>query len=259
MKNNFSCKATQLLPLIIILAFSSCSGGKVKEGNKESVKTFNLGSIESLAPLKFSKKISEYVEINLLDVRTADEYAGGHLEHAANLDVSSHEFEKNILMLKKEIPVFLYCRSGSRSFQAAETLQDLGFKQIYTLDGGAVAWQSAGLALITPSSPKNKGMSIKEYRKLTSSSQLVLVDFSAVWCGPCRQLKPIIQEIATKNKDVVKLIEVDVDENPLLASEINISSIPALNLYKNGNKVWSIIGFDENTEASIYKAILKNK
>lgn len=100
---------------------------------------------------------------------------------------------------------------------------------------------------------------MKEYKKLTSSSPLVLVDFSAVWCGPCRQLKPIIEEIAKKNKNVVKLVEIDVDENPILSAEMNISSIPTLKLYKNGNKVWSIIGFDENTETAIYQAILKNK
>lgn len=125
LKNN-CCKATQFLYIIFTLAFFACSGNKVKGGNEEALQKENTGSIESLAPLEFSKKMSEFSEINLIDVRTADEYAGGHLDHAANVDVNNAEFEKSILTLKKETPVFVYCRSGSRSLTAAETLQKLG-------------------------------------------------------------------------------------------------------------------------------------
>jgi rhodanese-related sulfurtransferase len=90
------------------------------------------------------KKAKELLkeDIQLVDVRTPKEYEEGHIENALNIDVTDDSFVKNIQQLNKEKPVMVYCRSGHRSARAAQILKEQGFKKIYNLDGGFMAWES---------------------------------------------------------------------------------------------------------------------
>lgn len=74
------------------------------------------------------------------------------------------------------------------------------------------------------------------------SAGSVLVDFLAPWCGPCRMVSPTIDEIARENKFGVKFVKVNVDENPSIASEYNIQSIPTIAIFKNGKIIRTTIG-----------------
>jgi rhodanese-related sulfurtransferase len=74
--------------------------------------------------------------IQLIDVRTPDEYKSGHIKNAKNIDFYSSDFNVEFNKLDKEKPVYIYCRSGSRSRQSANKLADMGFKIIYDLKGG---------------------------------------------------------------------------------------------------------------------------
>ncbi len=75
------------------------------------------------------------------------------------------------------------------------------------------------------------------------AAEYALVDFSAVWCGPCRMLAPIIEELSDELDGKVGFFNADVDDNIGLAQTYGISSIPALILFKNGKPVDSMIGF----------------
>ncbi|MDQ6937449.1 MAG: thioredoxin [Actinomycetota bacterium] len=70
----------------------------------------------------------------------------------------------------------------------------------------------------------------------------VIVDFWAEWCGPCRQVAPILDEIAAEHADKVTVAKVNIDENPQIARDYQILSIPTLNVYQGGQVVKTIVG-----------------
>ena len=79
-------------------------------------------------------------------------------------------------------------------------------------------------------------------KEVLESNKLVLVDFWAAWCGPCKMVAPVIDEIADEYKEIVKVVQVNTDENPSTASSYGIRSIPTLLIFNRGNIVDTIIG-----------------
>lgn len=80
-----------------------------------------------------------------------------------------------------------------------------------------------------------------------SSSELVLVDFWASWCGPCKMLGPIFEEVSTEETGV-KFVKLNVDENPATAARYRVGSIPTVLAVKNGRVVDTMVGFKPKTE-----------
>ncbi|WP_339888573.1 rhodanese-like domain-containing protein [uncultured Flavobacterium sp.] len=91
---------------------------------------------------KFEEQMKESTS-QIVDVRTSEEFAEGHIQKAVNIDVNSADFITKIATLDKEKPVMVYCRSGGRSAKAAGILKENGFKQVYDLDGGIIDWNAA--------------------------------------------------------------------------------------------------------------------
>jgi len=92
----------------------------------------------------FEKTLKQTPNPQLVDVRTYSEYAEGYLPGAILIDVKEPSFDSLIHQLDKNRPVFVYCRVGRRSLEAANVLQKNKFKQVYNLDGGINAWKEKG-------------------------------------------------------------------------------------------------------------------
>ncbi|WP_060905625.1 thioredoxin [Streptomyces scabiei] len=75
-----------------------------------------------------------------------------------------------------------------------------------------------------------------------TSDKPVLVDFWAAWCGPCRQLTPSLEAIAAEHGDKIEIVKLNIDENPAIAMQYGVMSIPTMNLYKDGEVVQTIVG-----------------
>jgi rhodanese-related sulfurtransferase len=116
-----------------IFALSACSS---------SSSATDLGATE------FQAKSAE-AGVVLLDVRTAGEFAAGHIEGALNIDVEGMTFEEEIKNLDPSKTYAIYCQSGRRSRIAAETLMNGGFTQLYNLDQGIASWTNSGLPVVT--------------------------------------------------------------------------------------------------------------
>ena len=117
---------------LILLAGCSSTG---------SATTVNLNVSE------FSQKITE-PDVIILDVRTPEEFASGHIEGALNIDFNSGDFANEITRLNPSENYAIYCRSGSRSGQAASIMHKAGFHEVSNLNGGVIDWTNAGLPLV---------------------------------------------------------------------------------------------------------------
>jgi len=210
--------------------------------------TNGQNSSASLSAKEFQNKINELSNPIILDVRTPDEFSGGTIENAINADFTSYDFTNVVQTLDKSAPVMVFCLSGGRSKDATKALRNMGFNNVYELKGGILKWNAENLPVVAPgnsNSSKSNGMNYQDFLKLLDGDKIVIVDFYAEWCTPCKKLKPILQEIEKENKDKISLITIDIDKNPMLANHLKIEAIPLVHIYKNQKMQWSNLGLTD--------------
>jgi thioredoxin len=202
-------------------------------------------SATSLLPADFVERIKQLPGAPLVDVRTPDEFAKGHLQNALNYDWNGTAFDTQIAALDKSKPVFVYCLSGGRSGSAAAKMRSQGFTSVYELDGGIIKWRAAGLPETNGNKSGAAGMSKQAFENLLKSDKLVLVDFYAEWCAPCKKMKPYLDEITETMSEKVVVIRINVDDNQSLCKELGIEALPVLQLYRQGGLQWQNSGFTD--------------
>ncbi len=198
------------------------------------------GAIKTINPTAFAEKLKANENPQLLDVRTPQEFNAGHIDHALNVNWNGDDFVAKAGKFDKSKPIFVYCKVGGRSSDAAEKLEEMGFTEIYNLEGGFMKWNAAA-----GSKPSGKiiGMCDQEYGELVKSNQRIMVDFNAKWCAPCQKMKPFILKLKEEMKDRITIIQVDTDENETIAEQMKLEGLPTIIVYENGKEVWRNVGY----------------
>lgn len=121
------------LVLVTLITLISCAQGQVQG---------------TIAPIQFQKVIDDKKALQLVDVRTLEEFKDGHIKGAIIIDYYKADFKIQLDRLDKSKPIAIYCTVGWRSGKALKMLKKLGFNEAYDLDGGIVLWQKKGLKLV---------------------------------------------------------------------------------------------------------------
>ena len=79
---------------------------------------------------------------------------------------------------------------------------------------------------------------MESFNQIISGTQLVLVDFYATWCGPCKMMHPVLEQLKDKQAERLRIIKIDVDKNPALAAQYQVQSVPTLIAFREGNVLW---------------------
>ena len=146
-------KRTVLLSLILLLlllatAVSGCSstpGEALNETASNGQKIVNITAAEALALIQANTGNPDFI---IIDVRTPEEYAAGHIESAVLVNYNSADFQEEISKFNKEKTYLIYCRTGNRSSGARDIMKELGFREIYHMDGGITEWQAQGFPVV---------------------------------------------------------------------------------------------------------------
>ena len=218
----------KILPLIAMsFLFLNCQGQQSKNIQTVDVKTF-------------AEKLKSNKNPQLLDVRTPEEFNSEHIENANNVNWNSDDFLTKSENYDKSKPIFVYCKVGGRSSQAASKLAELGFREIYNLEGGIMKWNAA-----ENTKPSNKiiGICDQEYAELIKSSDLVMIDFNAKWCAPCQKMKPYILKLQAEMAAKIKIVQLDADENKTIVNQLKLDGLPVIIVYEKGIEVWRNIGY----------------
>lgn len=217
--------------ILIIASITGCSNG-------QGLKT-------SLNANDFQNKISSTTKAVIIDVRTPEEFAEGHIANAQNINWNSGEAESMINQLDPSKPYFVYCLSGGRSSSAAKYLRSKGFKEVYELSGGMMKWRAASLPEETNTAVVSSSdeMSMEAYEALLKNDKVVVIDIYAEWCAPCKKMAPYLNEMQNTMSDKVEIIRIDADKNPNLCKALKVDALPTLFVYKANAKTFEHVGF----------------
>jgi thioredoxin len=199
---------------------------------------------------------------SLIDVRTLREFKNGHIENAGQLNYYAGDFRQKLLLLPKDQPVFLYCNTGYRSERAAKILAQNGYTEIFNLEHGILEWNIMNLpVIIDPDASPDKDNLYEpaDYQALMQQQGPVLIDFYAPWCAPCRKMMPMIDSIQTKYHPELQTVKINVDASKQLAKQLQINSVPLIQVYNKGRLVFTHNGYIEGAALEeVLKKHLKN-
>lgn len=242
------------LLIIIGFVFLSCENSteSIQVSDMDSINTVEVNSVEAdgiinVSADEFRNLISTGSGI-VLDVRTPEETAQGHIDNASIINFYDEDFESKINLMQKDKEIYIYCRSGARSFAAAEVLERNGFNVVYNLEGGLMSWENSGHPITEATDVLDDNIStvsIEEFNELIASDQPVLIDFHTLWCAPCKKMAPIIDEIEVEYKGRAIVKRIDADASKELAKEFKVQGVPEFVLFVGGKQVWSHNGVIE--------------
>jgi thioredoxin len=206
--------------------------------------------VTTLSPNDFYNRLKTVDNPQLFDLRNDTDFGVGHVKKAVNFDYNSEGFESFLLgNFDQNQPLFIYCYAGIRSSQAKTYISELGFKNVIELEKGFANWTASSKPYVSSQAFTKPiaAFTTKDFEREIRTTEILLVDFYADWCGPCKKMKPILQKIARENPHV-KLLQVDADKSEDIVNAYKVNEIPTLILFKNGQQNWRDSGIKTERE-----------
>lgn len=227
--------------VVAIILLSSCNNNQAQQSGSV---------IENVDAKKFKELVDAGKGI-ILDVRTPEEVADGHINNASTINLYDDDFNTKINLMQKDKEIYVYCRSGGRSSEAAKLLEKNGFSKVYNLKGGISAWENNGFPIVKPNITKDEKIqkiTLADFKTLLATDKPVLVDFHTIWCSPCRKMVPIIDGIEGTYKDKAVVMRIDIDKSKELGAAYKIQGVPVFVLFRNGKEIWKHNGMISEEE-----------
>ncbi|MBG9376577.1 thioredoxin [Panacibacter sp. DH6] len=222
-----------IMSLLLAVMLFSCSSN-AQQGNKDVDAT------------TFEKDIQKE-NVQVLDVRTPTEFADGHIKNAMLADwLNQAQFKERVQYLDKSKPVLVYCASGGRSSKASQWLADNGFTTVENLRGGITQWKIENKPVEGTSAQPQ--ITEQDYAAQVNAAPVVLIDFGAAWCPPCRKMDPVISELETELKDKFRLVKIDGGIHTNMMKLQGVEALPTFIVYRNGKETWRKQGVIEKSE-----------
>ena len=219
------------LYIVFLYSFASC----------------NNDNSNLVSAIKFSEIISNDKSVIIIDVRTPDEFNKGHLKNSLNVNWFDENFDENLNIFSKDLPVMVYCLSGGRSSKANERIKSLGFKNVYELDGGILEWRKNKLPEATLNNNFKNSLTVEDFNNFIETDKIVLVDYYANWCAPCKIMEPYLDEISNEYSNSLELVRINYDKNLPLVRSLEVYGLPVLQIFKDKKLLWSHVGFIEKS------------
>lgn len=238
--NTFASMLKPLVLLLFLLSFYACKNNAV---GKLDIDAFN--------------QIASNNNAQIIDLRPKAEFDSGHIVNAASFVPNSPELDAYIDLLYKDVPVCIVGGSIEHNAKLIEALKYNGFKSINELNGGMSAWINAKLPIQKTLPKKIYPNDTIKFDDAINGDKLVMVDFNATWCKPCKMMQPSIDRVHDERYNEVIVYSIDVDQFPQYNEKYQIKGIPLVMLFKNGKTLHRSEGYLE--ENKINQLIDKNK
>ena len=139
-------KYLNIFVFAVALMFQTACNSQTQEGQAGASQEVQQPTITNHDVASFKEAVDG--DVIVLDVRTPEEYAGGHLDGAQSVDIYGADFKKTLESLDKSKPYYVYCHSGGRSMQACEQMLSMGFTNVHNMEGGIRDWKKASYELV---------------------------------------------------------------------------------------------------------------
>lgn len=205
-----------------------------------------------LTAVDFKSSLDTTKQKTIIDVRTEEEFATGYIEGAVNVNLYDKNFANRLADMDKSKPIYLYCKGGLRSAEAALQLQKLGFTNIHDLKGGIMAWGNNELPILAANTSADT-YTVDQFDQLLVDNNKILIDFYADWCLPCKKMEPGLQKLQKAYEGKVTVVRINIDEAKALTKKLKLEELPVLSIYENGNEKKRVTGYQ--TDKAMKKLI----
>lgn len=223
---------------MIVVSLAGCINSQQPEQETQEIFLKNVDAPEF-------KKLVEAGNGIILDVRTPEEVAQGYINNASTINIYDEDFEEKINLIPKNKEIYVYCKSGGRSAEAAKMLKKNGFNKIYNLNNGMMGWEEKGFSVEKSEIEEDthiQEINLTDFKALLNTDKPVLIDFHTLWCAPCRKMAPIIDKIEAEYGKKAVIMRIDVDKSKEVGKAYNIKGVPVFVLFKNGEEKWKYNG-----------------